>query len=90
MDDILTVFNKVLVDACQRNASDIHLCVGTPWKYRVNGLITSISELPILIPPDTETIVRYIVTLSRNVLTEKLMISYIFSRILTVHTQWQE
>ncbi len=72
MDDILTVFNKVLVDACQRNASDIHLCVGTPWKYRVNGNITSINSLPVLKPPDTETIARHIVALSRNVLNEKL------------------
>ncbi len=72
MDDILTVFNNVLADACRRNVSDIHLCVGTPWKYRLNGNIATIRDLPVLKPDDTETIVRHIVTLSRNVLNEQI------------------
>ncbi|MCD4702426.1 MAG: type IV pili twitching motility protein PilT, partial [Candidatus Aegiribacteria sp.] len=68
MNDIITAFKNVLTKAQELHVSDIHLCVGTPWKYRLNGQIIPIKNLPILKSSDTETIVRHIVLLSKNVL----------------------
>jgi twitching motility protein PilT len=39
MDNIINTFNKVLTEGVQNNASDVHLCVGSTWKYRINGHI---------------------------------------------------
>ncbi len=67
MDDIITVFKNVLTRAGEHNVSDIHLCVGTSWKYRLDGQIVPIKKLQPLKASDTEAIVRHIVLLSRNV-----------------------
>ena len=72
MNDIITVFKNVLTRARERNISDIHLCVGTPWKYRLDGQIVAIKNLQPLKPSDTEAIVRHIVLLSKNVLEEDM------------------
>lgn len=72
MDDIITAFKNVLIKARELNVSDIHLCVGTPWKYRLNSQIVPINNLPPLKPSDTEAIVRHIVLLSNNVLGQDM------------------
>jgi twitching motility protein PilT len=72
MNDIIIEFKNVLTKARDLHASDIHLCVGTPWKYRLNGQIVPIKNLPLLKPSDTEAIVRHIVLLSRNVLGQDM------------------
>lgn len=72
IDDIITVFKNVLKRARESNVSDIHLCVGTPWKYRLDGQIISIKNLPPLKPSDTEAIVRHIVLLSKSVPEEDM------------------
>jgi len=68
MDHIIAVFDKVLKKARDMKVSDIHLCVGTPWKYRLNGDIIPIKALPPLEPEETEAIARHIILKSRNVL----------------------
>ena len=72
MDDIINAFKSVLAKARELHVSDIHLCVGTPWKYRLNGHIVPIKNLPSLKPSDTEAIVRHIVLLSKNFLGQDL------------------
>ena len=47
MDNIIESFNKVLIDGVQKEASDIHLCVGSSWKYRIHGNITPIDMKPL-------------------------------------------
>ena len=72
MNDIITVFKNVLTKARELHASDIHICVGTPWKYRLNGQIVPIKNLPPIKPSDTEAIVRHIVLLSKNVIGQDM------------------
>lgn len=72
MDDIITVFNRVLKKAKEMDVSDIHLCVGTPWKYRRNGDIVPIKALAVLNPSETETLARHIILMSRNVSEDNL------------------
>lgn len=72
MDDIITAFKNVLTRAQELHISDIHLCVGTSWKYRLNGQIVPIKNLPPLKQSDTEAIVRHIVLLSKNFLGQDI------------------
>lgn len=72
MDNIIAVFKNVLTKAQKLNASDIHLCVGTSWKYRINGQIVPIKNLPTLKQSDTEAIVRHIILLSKNFLGQDM------------------
>jgi twitching motility protein PilT len=67
MDDTIGIFNKVLSKTRQMGASDVHLCAGTPWKYRIHGEILPIRTLPALKPDDTKAIARHVVESSRNV-----------------------
>lgn len=59
MENIIEQFDKVLSEAVQAKASDIHLSVGSPWKYRVNGHITPL-DLKTLEMNECESIVRHI------------------------------
>lgn len=59
MDGIIEQFNKVLTEGVQIKASDVHLCVGSAWKYRVNGNITSLNIKP-LDMIECQAIVRHI------------------------------
>ena len=61
MDTIVDVFNKVLAKGVEMKASDIHLCVGSTWKYRVNGHITPLDIKPLEMN-ECETIVRHILS----------------------------
>ncbi len=72
MDEIITTFKNVLIKAQELQVSDIHLCVGTSWKYRLNGQIVPINDLPPLEPSDTEAVVRHIVMLSKNFLGQDI------------------
>lgn len=66
MNDVIDIFHKVLSGSRESGASDIHLCVGTPWKYRINGRITPLKNLPLLKGSDTETIAGHVVKMSRT------------------------
>ena len=58
IEDLLTV-------AAGANASDVHITVGVPPKFRINGsLITS--EFPRMLPPDTEAIMNDILDSFEN------------------------
>ncbi len=72
MDDTITKFHRVLKKAQEMDVSDIHLCVGTPWKYRLNGDIVPIKALSTLQPSETEALARHIILMSRNVAEAKL------------------
>lgn len=63
MGDIIEIFKKVLEDGVKMEASDIHLCVGSQWKYRVHGHITPL-DLPTLTMADCEEVVKHILSSS--------------------------
>ncbi|MBI5640363.1 MAG: PilT/PilU family type 4a pilus ATPase [Nitrospirae bacterium] len=72
MEDIVSVFNKVLAKCKEINASDVHLCVGTLWKYRLQGQIMLIPQLQPLSMADCEEIVRHIMRGTKSVPEEDL------------------
>jgi twitching motility protein PilT len=61
MESLVEFFQKVLVKAVQVKASDIHLCVGSPWKYRLDGHITPLKTKP-LEAGECEELVRHILS----------------------------
>ena len=71
MDPIISVFQKVLQKAKEIQVSDIHLSVGSPWKYRQHGHVIGIKSLPPLKMPEAEVIVRHIIAQSHIVSEEE-------------------
>lgn len=67
MDDIIKTFKNVLSKCKEAQVSDIHLCVGSPWKYRIHGHISSIDKLPPLRPLDCESIAKHILFETKTV-----------------------
>ncbi len=61
MDDIIEVFKRVLKDGVEKGVSDIHLSVGSPWKYRLNGHIMSLDLIKLTVP-DCDAIVKHILS----------------------------
>jgi twitching motility protein PilT len=61
MEEIIETFRYVLVEAVKMEASDVHLCVGSTWKYRVDGRIVPLEIKP-LDKTECETIVAYILS----------------------------
>jgi twitching motility protein PilT len=59
VEDIIETFRYVLVEGVKIQASDIHLCVGSAWKYRVDGHITSLDLKP-LSKSECDSIVKHI------------------------------
>ena len=51
--------NAILKDAVARDASDIHLTVGSPPAFRIDGIIQFVGDRP-LTPEDTESLVDQI------------------------------
>jgi twitching motility protein PilT len=72
MDPIISVFQKVLQKAKEIQVSDIHLSVGSPWKYRQHGHVIDIKTLPPLKVPEAEMIVRHIINQSHIVQEEEI------------------
>ena len=71
MEDIITIFKKVLVQCVKINASDLHLCSGTLWKYRLNGHITAIN-LKALDVAECIAIVKHIIANSNLIEAEEI------------------
>lgn len=71
MDGIIESFNKVLTDGVQMKASDIHLCVGSSWKYRIDGNITPLNMKPLEMN-ECKDIVRHILLDSPSVTEENI------------------
>jgi twitching motility protein PilT len=59
MDGIIDQFNKILTKGAQMKVSDIHLCVGSSWKFRIDGHITPLN-IKRLEMAECEAIVRHI------------------------------
>ena len=72
METIITLFQKVLLKAKELNVSDIHLSVGSPWKYRQNGQVVGIKGLPPLKVAEAGEIVKHIVGQTRSVASQDL------------------
>jgi twitching motility protein PilT len=72
MEDISNVFDAILKKSIEVEASDIHLCVGSPWKYRILGQIVPVKSLPPIKPPETEAISRHILLAGRLVEDDSL------------------
>ena len=71
MDPIISVFQKVLQKAKEIQVSDIHLSVGSPWKYRQHGHVIGIKTLPALKVSEAEVIVKHIIIQSHIVQEEE-------------------
>jgi len=54
-----------------RNASDLHLCVGTPPTLRIDGNLVPIPNQPILAPEDTQRLAYSILTDEQKEMLEK-------------------
>lgn len=63
MENISDIFNKVLAEGVKKNVSDIHLCVGSQWKYRIDGNILPINMKPLEMA-ECDAIVRHIISKS--------------------------
>ncbi len=61
MDMIVNTFDQVLKKGKEIGASDCHLSVGSPWKYRIHGHIVPIKSLPNMKIEEAEALVRHIV-----------------------------
>lgn len=72
MEKIIGVLNAVLGKCKEIGASDVHLSVGSPWKYRIHGHITPIPKLPPLVPKDLDDIVRHIIMQSGSTAEDEL------------------
>lgn len=70
MDNLIATFNAVLTKAVEIKASDIHLCIGSKWKYRLHGDIASIENLPPLTMAECESVVKHIL-FSSNIFHEE-------------------
>ncbi len=60
MEDMISLFRKVLANAYTNSASDVHLSVGSPWKYRIRGKIVPVKGPAPLKPDECEAIVCHI------------------------------
>jgi twitching motility protein PilT len=61
MGTIIETFDGVLAKGVELKASDIHLCVGSSWKYRVNGQIAALN-IKALEMAECEEIVKHIIS----------------------------
>ncbi len=71
MEDIIETFKYVLVEAVKAHVSDVHLCVGSEWKYRVDGQITPINIKP-LDMAECELIVKHILAKGRSLYDKEI------------------
>jgi twitching motility protein PilT len=72
MDSVIDTFKKVLVNGLQIKASDIHLCVGSSWKYRLHGAIIPINNINPLQVAECEEIVTHILLSSNRFHTDDI------------------
>jgi len=72
MDNVIDIFKKVLANGLQIRASDVHLCVGSSWKYRLHGVILPINNIKPLEMTECEEIVRHILENSHRVYKDEI------------------
>ena len=76
MDNLIALFQKVLHKAKEMNVSDVHLSVGSPWKFRQHGHVAAVKSLEPLKMAEANALVRHIIEQTHTVLpeeTEKFM-----------------
>lgn len=67
MSQIIEQFHQVLKKTIKLGASDIHLNVGSLWKFRLDGRIVAINSLPKLSTPDCNAIVHHLLKESKSI-----------------------
>jgi twitching motility protein PilT len=72
MEHTISLFNKVLEKCTELGSSDVHLCVGTSWKYRLHGHIVPVPQLQPLSVEESEILVRHILKQSRIIPEEEI------------------
>jgi twitching motility protein PilT len=71
-DPVIDLFVKVLTWSKSQAVSDVHLSVGSPWKYRLHGQMVSIDKIPPLRSPECEAIARHILTSLKTMTAEEV------------------
>lgn len=72
MSTIIETFNAVLKKGVELKVSDVHLCVGSPWKFRHHGHVVPIKSLKPLDVPDCNEIIKHILLKSNIYHPEEL------------------
>lgn len=54
----MVTIQELLAEARKRKASDVHISVGIPPKFRVNGVLEDYISCPRLMPEDTEQLIQ--------------------------------
>ena len=72
MDNLISLFQKVLHKAKDLSVSDVHLSVGSPWKFRQHGHVAPVKALEPLKMAEADAIVRHIITQTRTVPPEDI------------------
>jgi len=72
MSRIVNQLNEVLKRGKELEASDIHLSVGSQWKYRLNGQIVNIKGLTPLELGECIDIIKHLLARSNSVLPEEM------------------
>ena len=54
----MITIQELLAEARQRGASDVHISVGIPPKFRINGILEDVISCPRLMPEDTEQMIQ--------------------------------
>lgn len=62
MSNHILSMKNLLETTFNRNASDLHICVGVPPTLRIDGNLVPLPDLPILTPEDTENLAFSILT----------------------------
>lgn len=76
----MVTISELLAEARQRGASDVHISVGIPPKFRVHGILEDMVSCPRLMPEDTETIVQpMLTTRTAEILMEKGEVDFSYS-----------
>ncbi|MBQ1688717.1 MAG: type IV pilus twitching motility protein PilT [Lachnospiraceae bacterium] len=71
---------ELLAEARQRGASDVHISVGVPPKFRIHGLLEDMISCPRLMPEDTERIIQPMLSKrTTEVLVEKGEVDFSYS-----------
>lgn len=76
----MITIQELLADARQRGASDVHISVGIPPKFRIHGILEDVISCPRLMPEDTEKLIQPMLTKrTTEILVEKGEVDFSYS-----------
>ena len=76
----MITINELLAEARRRGASDVHISVGIPPKFRVHGTLQDLVNCPRLMPEDTEQIIQPMLSKrTTEILVEKGEVDFSYS-----------